>query len=431
MAMLSGNPPLTDSGWPATRAEGLARLERFVPRAGMDYSQHRNYDLGPENRDNVSLLSPYLRHRLITEAEVVDAVLARHAYPRAEKFIQEVFWRTYWKGWLEMRPDVWRRYQVESAAIMARLRQARTLLAAYQRAVSGHTGIDCFDAWSHELIDRGYLHNHARLWFASIWIFTLNLPWQLGADFFLRHLLDGDPASNTLSWRWVAGLQTAGKHYLAKPDNIHKFTAGRFTFPQELNLNAAPPTCTVVDHAKPLPQADRADVSTALGLLLTEEDLHPESLPIPPESVRAVAGFVCTRNRSTLEVSPAVLAFARAAVRDGIERAQRHFHCAAHTEVLLDNVEDIVGWAKRAGVDAVVSGYAPVGSVEQQFWPLKKKLAEQGTQLLQVRRRWDEQAWPFASKGFFTFKERIPELLADRQDSAGHYRRLMQPKTQP
>jgi deoxyribodipyrimidine photo-lyase len=64
-----------------------------------------------------------------------------------------------------------------------------------------------------ELVETGYLHNHARMWFASIWIFTLRLPWELGADFFLRHLLDGDAASNTLSWRWVAGLHTKGKHY--------------------------------------------------------------------------------------------------------------------------------------------------------------------------------------------------------------------------
>ena len=97
----------------------------------------------------------------------------------------------------------------------------------------GATGIDCFDAWARELVATGYLHNHARMWFASIWIFTLRLPWELGADFFLRHLIDGDPASNTLSWRWVAGLQTAGKTYLATAENIARFTGGRFA-PQGL-----------------------------------------------------------------------------------------------------------------------------------------------------------------------------------------------------
>jgi deoxyribodipyrimidine photo-lyase len=77
-----------------------------------------------------------------------------------------------------------------------------------------------FDDWAQELVATGYLHNHARMWFASIWIFTLRLPWELGADFFLRHLIDGDPASNTLSWRWVGGLHTPGKTYLATADNI-------------------------------------------------------------------------------------------------------------------------------------------------------------------------------------------------------------------
>ena len=58
------------------------------------------------------------------------------------------------------------------------------------------------------------------MWFASIWIFTLELPWQLGAEFFMQHLYDGDAASNTLGWRWVAGVQTQGKHYLASEWNL-------------------------------------------------------------------------------------------------------------------------------------------------------------------------------------------------------------------
>ena len=72
------------------------------------------------------------------------------------------------------------------------------------------------------------------MWFASIWIFTLELPWQLGAEFFMQHLYDGDAASNTLGWRWVAGVQTQGKHYLASEWNIKKFTNNRF---QNIQLN--------------------------------------------------------------------------------------------------------------------------------------------------------------------------------------------------
>ena len=86
------------------------------------------------------------------------------------------------------------------------------------------TEIECFNDWVKELKNFNYLHNHTRMLFASIWIFTLKLPWQKGAEFFMKNLFDGDAASNTLSWRWVAGIQTKGKNYLAKSWNISKFT---------------------------------------------------------------------------------------------------------------------------------------------------------------------------------------------------------------
>ena len=85
----------------------------------------------------------------------------------------------------------------------------------YEKAVLGLTGIECYDNWVNELKDKNYLHNHTRMWFASIWIYTLHLPWQLGAELFLEHLHDADPASNTLSWRWVAGIHTQNKQYIA------------------------------------------------------------------------------------------------------------------------------------------------------------------------------------------------------------------------
>ena len=199
------------SVFPPNRESALSRLEEFLPKAGKQYAEKRNYDFGSDNRDNVSMLSPYLSHRLLTEREVVEAVLSKYKPKEAESFIQEVVWRTYWKGWLEGRPSVysaWLRLLVED-------RRRWPEREDFQKAVAGETGIEPFDHWVRELKDSGYLHNHARMWFASIWIFTLKLPWSLGAAFFMEHLLDGDVASNTLSWRWVAGLQTKGKHYVA------------------------------------------------------------------------------------------------------------------------------------------------------------------------------------------------------------------------
>ena len=98
----------------------------------------------------------------------------------------------------------------------------------------GKTGIKCFDHWTEEL-ETGYLHNHARMWYASIWIFTLRKSWVSGAKFFADNLVDWCPASNTLGWRWVAGLQTRGKMYVAKADNIRLFTNDKFFPKGELN----------------------------------------------------------------------------------------------------------------------------------------------------------------------------------------------------
>jgi deoxyribodipyrimidine photo-lyase len=229
-----------------TRRAALHRLAQFAPQAGESYAAGRNTDPGPNRPGAVSRLSPALRYRLITEQDVIARVLSRHSQAAAEKFIDEVCWRTYWKGWLEMRPEVWRRFVAERDAA----REANAGSAALAAAEQGQTGIDAFDAWARELVTTGYLHNHARMWFASIWIFTLRLPWTLGADFFLRHLLDADAASNTLSWRWIAGLQTTGKTYLARADNISRYTEGRFA-PIGLALEATALTEPPIGPALP------------------------------------------------------------------------------------------------------------------------------------------------------------------------------------
>lgn len=162
----------------ASRAAALARLAEFLPHAGAHYANERNADFGPERRDNVSLLSPALRHRLITEDEVVRAVLGLHGFAASEKFIQEVCWRSYWKGWLEQRPKVWRDYQTALETLIGRISDGaaldRPLRKRYLAAVEGKTGIACFDAWTQELRGSGYLHNHTRMWFASTWIFTFS-----------------------------------------------------------------------------------------------------------------------------------------------------------------------------------------------------------------------------------------------------------------
>lgn len=167
------------------RQAGLVRLEQFDQRAGAHYASQRNFDLGPSHRSTVSSLSPWIRHRLIIEEEVLVHTLARHTPVAAIKFIQEVFWRGYFKGWLEQYPSVWSSYQNGLHTAQNLLESNIHLKTNYMSAIEGRTGIACFDHWSDELKGTGYLHNHARMWFASIWIFTLRLPWELGAlDFY-------------------------------------------------------------------------------------------------------------------------------------------------------------------------------------------------------------------------------------------------------
>ncbi len=375
---------------PATRAAALSALNAFLPYAGRAYAAERNYDLGPEDRHNISCLSPYIRLRLLTEEEVIRAVLARHSFVDAEKFVQEVFWRTYWKGWLEMRPSIWRDWIADLSQLDADASSVRT-------ATEGRTGIDCFDSWARELVDTGYLHNHARMWFASIWIFTLGLPWQLGAAFFLRHLLDGDPASNTLSWRWVAGLQTLGKSYLATPENIATFTKGRF-HPGPLAHGPGPQPVPAPPPSA-LPDADASPAGPTL-LLLTQEDLQAETLPLGKAEIIGITALPA-RDADIIDL---VAGFRSSALEDGLQRAAAHFGAPILTG-------DTLTLAHQLGVSQIVTAYAPIGPIADQLTALAQAGSAQGVAFHRVRRDWDTAAWPHATKGFFPFREKIPTLL--------------------
>jgi deoxyribodipyrimidine photo-lyase len=389
--------------FPATRAAAVQRLNGFAPRAGRDYAAGRNTDNGPEGHAHVSLLSPYVRHRLITEREVVQAVLAKHTLPAAEKYIQEVLWRTYWKGWLEMRPGVWTRFVEERDRMQGSFPNARAIGAAE----GGMTGIDGFDDWARELVETGYLHNHARMWFASIWIFTLRLPWALGADFFLRHLIDADAASNTLSWRWVAGLQTAGKTYLATADNIARFTGGRFA-PKGLAREAVALTEPAVESVGALPAPVPFDPGQPALLLVTHEDLNPESV-ISRDA--AILSAVITADDDLLWGARS-RHFVTAAASDTASRVGAHYGCAKAVFVTLD-APTLISAAQSAQARQIVTPYAPVGPVADRLSQISPVLARAGITLAQMRRGWDGQFWPHAKKGFFPFKERIPEILRE------------------
>ena len=377
---------------PATRAEGERRLAAFLPRAGAAYTRSRNLDL--PGHPHVSGLSPYLRHRLITEAEVIAATRAAHP-SGADAFLAEVWWRTYWKGWLEQRPGIWAAYLRGVEAGLNRMATEDLLQARVHTACLGRTGIDGFDDWARELAETGYLHNHARMWFASIWIFTLRLPWELGADFFLRHLLDGDPASNTLSWRWVAGLHTPGKTYLATAENIAVNTEGRYR-PKGLATTA--PTLPMVPHPAPGPLPRDGDWRRGGPgvLLVTEDDMTPEFLCDQGFAPRAVALLQTTAGRSSLRIAPHVERFATAGLRD---TASRLAHPGAP---LLDtDLTALADWAASTGAHQIVTPHAPAGPAQTALGRLAPLLAQRGLTLTRALRDDDRAACPMQPTASF------------------------------
>ena len=385
----------------ATRTDALARLEAFVPAAGRAYAANRNH-----YPDTTSGLSPAIRRRLISEAEVADRALGAHSFSSCEKFVQEICWRTYWVGWLEHRPVIWTRWLADVDRLTDALGADRSLQRRYAEAVGARTGIDCFDAWVTELAETGWLHNHARMNFASIWIFTLKLPWQLGAELFYRQLLDACPASNTLSWRWVAGLQTAGKTYLARADIIRSNSGGRFSVDAPLARAGEPLPRDDIPAPSALRRREHFDPALRTGHFVTTADLSLETQSLP----RIVAVGATTR----IGGDPADLkrAFAETALADGLARAAASAGCDADRLDEENPVPAIREWAARHCLQQIVTAEAATGPVADRLEVLASSLAADNIRLVRIRREWDAAAWPLATKGFFAFKVAIPKLLA-------------------
>lgn len=393
--------------FPLSRDAALARITEFTPLAGRAYASRRNHDGGPEGRATTSLLSPAIRRRLVSEAEAAAAAIAAHGFTGAEKFAQEICWRTYWVGWLQQRPEIFSRWQADVVRMEAMLADDGKWQRRYQEALTGNTGIDCFDAWVHELTETGWLHNHVRMSFASIWCFTLRLPWQLGAAFFYKHLLDACPASNTLGWRWVVGLQTPGKTYLARADLIRDLSGGRFRVDAKLASDAPPWPADDVPQASPVARVQRADPTARTGLFVTTEDTSLEQLALPGTIVALAA-------TPDIGGTPAPLKHqvAMAMLDDGLGRAATRLGIEPERVDATFGVDAMRDWAARHRLTQIITGDAPVGPVKDRLDVLAPALAADGVQLVRLRRAWDDVAWPHAKKGFFPFKAAIPKLLA-------------------
>ena len=371
----------------ASKAAALNRLNNFVEQNLSEYSKLRNFDFGPENRTNISGLSPYITHGVINEKEVIEKSLSKFSFSKNEKFIQEVLWRTYWKGWLELRPNVWTDYVAELNKIREEYKDNQN----YKNAIDGKTNIECFNYWVTELKENNYLHNHTRMWFASIWIFTLELPWQLGAEFFMQHLYDGDSASNTLGWRWVAGIQTQGKHYLASEWNIKKFTNNRFN---NIKLNEnAPPKVSEKTYSIVKQDFSNKNIDDE-NLFIFENSLSFETTDFQNHKFKKIYIISNKNENRSIKLSEKVIKFKALLVDDQKQRLENNsITCEVVDISEIKNInEKIIALYPTVGENL---DYLNLNNLKIDF----------------LYRKLDQYSWQYCNKGFFNFKNYIPKII--------------------
>lgn len=400
--------PLPQTHFPASRAEALRQLEAFLPGI-KSYASRRNFVEPPYT--NVSRLSPATRTRLILEREICAAARRSDEPEAIEKFEQEVWWRLYWKGWLERRPLVWREYRRELGTLPWSRRA--------HEVAAGESGVAIIDWFTRELMETGYLHNHARMWWASYWIHVERLPWQIGAEFFLRHLLDGDAASNTLSWRWVAGLHTAGKSYLVRRSNLERYVApdllnacldglARLENPLAVSLPGEP-------APEPVALPTIGNIAEMLaekrwGLWLHDEDLLPEISPLSTLRPHSIRTFAPRTLWAEEKYSPAKQEFLHRTLSDGIRRAGDHFQDSSGILAEGDLLEMMTEWAKAERLEAIVTMHPFVGPLRDRLPTLSSAMRSLGIDLMTHRRPEDISSMKHATGGFFRFWKNTAHL---------------------
>ena len=401
-------------GFAATRKDALDQLDAFIPFAGR-YARDRNHVL--PGHTNVSKLSPAIRHRLILESECAAAPLRRYAASTVEKFTQEVYWRRYWKNWLSLRPQIWTQYLDE----LATLQKDPSMEATRARAAhceAGQSSIAIMNHFACELIATGYLHNHARMWFAGWWIHIERLPWQLGADFFLRHLLDGDPASNTLSWRWVAGLQTPGKTYLPRRSNLEKYLLSevleahhegleQLEHPQALILPTEVRPAITRPSLPPTPSLREGRI----GIWIHEEDLLIEQSPLASLHPKAIIATQDSTTWTRLRYPEIKTSWLKTAIDDAAKRASNAFGIEAEISADPSITDALIHWASEHQLQQIATMRPEIGPLHDQLATLQAALSNAGIELIFFDRPEDVALRPLATGGFFGFWEKMQKLL--------------------
>jgi deoxyribodipyrimidine photo-lyase len=206
-----------DSIFPTSYADIIQRVRNIDP---VKYGSTRNYLNGA-----VTYLSPYISRGVISTKFILSEVLSKGYKPdQIEKFIQELAWRDYWQQvWIEKGDEINEDLKHKQSPV------SNTSIS--KEILDANTGIDAIDDSIKNLYKTGYMHNHQRMYAASIACNLGQSHWRTPAKWMYYYLLDADWASNALSWQWVAGAN-ANKKYVANQDNINKycFTQQKDTF---------------------------------------------------------------------------------------------------------------------------------------------------------------------------------------------------------
>ncbi len=382
-------------------------LNDFIINKIKNYSTFRNYDYDLNDpKKAVSGLSPFISRGIINEKFVLSNIKKSRAY--SEKFVQEILWRTYWKGWLETHKYVWENYK-ESLSKESISITKSTHYDFYIKAINGKTKLEPFDYWVNKLKSTGYLHNHARMWFSSIWIHYFALPWELGAKFFYDNLLDADIASNTLSWRWVAGLQTIGKKYIATKNNINKYTFDRFNdfvLPNVKNISLEEKKHIVTELD--LDYNQRIDENKNNIIFVFEENF---SFDFIKSNKRKIELVVLLKIKSSSSCKSLVRQkFIKRCKNDFLELCKKN-NIKVKGFDISKGFTDLLSFTASKNIKKIYSEYITQSYEKDILLELKKLLKRDNITYSEVLDDFYKDAWIYCNKGFFNFKKNFNGFL--------------------
>ncbi len=378
-------------------------LDKLINFKIINYDKLRNYVYYEKDRfKNISGLSAFISRGVLREKTLLKKVI--RSGNKNEKFIQEIFWRVYWQGWLENYVNIWEIYKKDISFLE---NNNLNNIPNYQYAINGNTTVEPFNEWIEILKNDGYLHNHERMWFASIWIHYLEIPWQLGCKFFYENLLDADVASNLLSWRWVAGLQTYGKKYLATESNINKYTDNRYLGFKLPKVKDVP----IKNEDKILNRITASKLEKkyeTCAFLIMENDLNLDLFNKLKSKIEIL--ILIKFKFSLVQKSKNVIQFQKKLFKNFIKKKINKKIKYYVFELPNENAE-FHTFMKNNNIKNILYNYTRVGYEKDILDKSLHKLKDD----IFIHNILDDfyyDSWQFCKKGFFKFKEKIPILLS-------------------